>query len=98
MYFSDIMAWLSLMVVRVNESSKSLIYASQVMGEVRKSTKNDESYFSWSHSYSRVFQHLKETKYDPAGSFMQFAGFDVENRPRVKCVTASRGNYIVRGM
>jgi hypothetical protein len=22
---------------------------------------------------------------------MQFAGFDVENRPRVKCVTASQG-------
>jgi hypothetical protein len=25
---------------------------------------------------------------------MQFAGFDVENRPRVKCVTASQGDYL----
>jgi hypothetical protein len=61
------------------------------MGEVKRS-KDEESYFSWSHSYSRVFPHLKNERYDPAGAYMQFAAFDVENRPRVKCVTASQGS------
>lgn len=61
----------------------------EISGEVRLNQAG--SYFSWSHSFSRVFPHLKETRYDPAGPFLQFAGFDVENRPRVKCVTASQG-------
>ena len=59
------------------------------MGDIR--TSKGEPYFAWSHSYSRVFPHLKNTKYDPGSNFMQFAAFDVENRPRVKCVTASHG-------
>jgi hypothetical protein len=61
------------------------------MGDIR-SSKSEGPFFSWSHSYSRVFPHLKNQKYDSGGSFMQFAGFDVENRPRVKCVTASQGS------
>ena len=63
------------------------------MGDIRLN--KGEPFFAWSHSYSRVFPHLKNTKYDPGSSFMQFAAFDVENRPRVKCVTASHGKIII---
>ena len=29
--------------------------------------------------------------YDPGGSYLQFSSFDVENRQRVKCVSAQHG-------
>ena len=29
--------------------------------------------------------------YDPGGSYLQFSSFDVENRQRVKCVSAQYG-------
>lgn len=47
----------------------------------------DSPFLSWSHSYSKVFPHLKNHAYDPGGSYLQFSSFDVENRPRVKCIS-----------
>jgi len=45
----------------------------------------------WSHSYSKVFPHFQKDVYDPGGSYLQFSSFDVENRQRVKCVSAQHG-------
>ena len=65
----------------------------QVYGKLKES-KNGSSYFEWSHSYSRVFPKFKEERYSFKGPFMQFASFDVETRPRVKCVTAMEGTIV----
>ena len=34
---------------------------------------------------------MQSTTYDPQGAYLQFSSFDVENRPRVKCVSAHHG-------
>ena len=60
----------------------------QIYGQLSK--KSPPS-LTWSHSYSKVFPHFKSQTYDPGGSFLQFSSFDVENRPRVKCVSAASG-------
>ena len=66
------------------ESISSLFRLFQVSGELR----DGGARFVWSHSYSRVFQHLKQTPYNTSGPFLQFANLIVENRPRVKCTNA----------
>ena len=47
--------------------------------------------FVWSHSYSKVHQAFKEKEYDTYRQFLNFASLNVENRPRVKCVSAKEG-------
>lgn len=45
--------------------------------------------FYWSHSYSKVYHQIG--KYDPRGVFTNFQNYKVEERDRVKCVSASEG-------
>lgn len=61
-----------------------------IIGE-HKTSKNGTSFFEWSHSQSKVFPRLKDERYTFHGVFMQFANFNVESRPRVKCITAMDG-------
>ena len=61
----------------------------QIYGQI--SGPKSSPYFNWGHSYSKVYPHFKTNVYDPGGTFLQFSGFDVENRPRVKCVSAREG-------
>ena len=49
-------------------------------------TKNQEEYFEWSHSYSRIF--YPDQQYDSKGKFLWFEMYNVELRDRVKCVSA----------
>ena len=68
--------------------SKDIVFL-QIYGSRNSSSNN--KIFNWSHSYSKVFPHLRSTAYDPYGPYLQFSSFDVENRPRVKCVSAQYG-------
>lgn len=54
-------------------------------------TESNHTYFTLSHSYSKVFPSFKEQRYSYNGTFLQFYSFDVEHRARVLCVTASDG-------
>jgi len=47
--------------------------------------------FSWSHSYSKIYH--QNGKYEPQGVFTNFQNYKVEERDRVKCVSASEGKY-----
>ena len=60
----------------------------QIYGDLHYNI-NGSASLEWSHSYSKVFPELKDTPYHYNASFMKFANFEVENRARVKCVTAS---------
>ncbi|TRY79320.1 hypothetical protein TCAL_10053 [Tigriopus californicus] len=60
-----------------------------IYGEI--SSDHNRSWLEWSHSYSKVFPHFKDNLYQSNGTFLQFGSFDVEQRPRVKCVSASEG-------
>ena len=69
---------------------------SQIYGELRGNvvaSRNEvkEKWFSWSHSYSKVFPQLKNEKYNPAGYFESLHAKTVENRDRVKCIDAKFG-------
>ncbi|XP_050438274.1 D-glucuronyl C5-epimerase [Adelges cooleyi] len=45
--------------------------------------------FHWSHSYSKIYH--QSGKYDSRGVFTNFQNYKVEERDRVKCVSASEG-------
>ena len=69
-------------------------YFVQIYGELRAGASGQKlktKWFSWSHSYSRVFQQLKQETYDPNGTFEAFHAKPVENRDRVKCIDAKYG-------
>ena len=68
-------------------TNKRFIYCSQIDGTLR----DGGGKFIWSHSYSKVHQILKDKEYDTNGQFLNFASLNVENRPRVKCVSAKEG-------
>ena len=68
----------------------SVLLIFQIYGS-RNSSSTSSKVFNWSHSYSKIFPHLRSTSYDPYGAYLQFSSFDVENRPRVKCVSAQYG-------
>ena len=65
---------------------------SQIYGEIKNQESSSQLHYDFSHSYSKVFPSLAEEYHSHSGTFLQFAEFDVENRARVKCVTASEGN------
>ena len=73
---------------------KMCLYFCQIYGELRAGASGQKlktKWFSWSHSYSRVFQQLKQETYDPNGTFEAFHAKPVENRDRVKCIDAKYG-------
>lgn len=45
--------------------------------------------FNWSHSYANIY--VPKKKYDPRNVFTHFQSYKVEERERVKCITASEG-------
>lgn len=49
--------------------------------------------FHWSHSYSKVYYQIG--KYDSRGVFTNFQNYKVEERNRVKCISASHGNITI---
>lgn len=51
--------------------------------------KNGVELFNFSQSYATV--HIQKKKYDPRGMFVHFQNYKVEERERVKCVSASEG-------
>lgn len=61
----------------------------QVYGKLAKY--DDTERFEWSHSYSKVY--YPKGKYDPKGVFLYFENYNVELRERVKCISATEGDY-----
>uniref|UniRef100_A0A8D8W139 heparosan-N-sulfate-glucuronate 5-epimerase n=1 Tax=Cacopsylla melanoneura TaxID=428564 RepID=A0A8D8W139_9HEMI len=59
-----------------------------VSGKIVKSNINEET-FEWAHCNARIY--YPKTKYDPKGVFAYFDNYSVENRDRVKCVSAIEG-------
>lgn len=57
-----------------------------INGKITRS-KNQEEYFEWSHSYSRIF--YPDQPYDCKGKFLWFENYNVELRDRVKSVSAT---------
>lgn len=51
--------------------------------------RNGVEIFNWSHSYANVY--IPKKKYDPRGVFTHFQSYKVEERERVKCISASEG-------
>lgn len=51
--------------------------------------KQGKEVFNWSHSYASVF--VPKQKYLPQGTFTYFQSYKVEERERVKCVSATYG-------
>ncbi|XKL62049.1 hypothetical protein PGB90_001882 [Kerria lacca] len=51
--------------------------------------KNNVEFFNWSHSYANVYVPKKQ--YDPRGAFTHFQSYKVEERERVKCISAAEG-------
>ena len=78
-----------------NQHRKS--FCCQIYGELRGSSSGytlTDKWFSWSHSYSRVFQQLRNEIYNPEGIFESLHAKPVENRDRVKCIDAKYGKYL----
>ncbi len=63
----------------------------QIYGEVKTSDGGNRTWLDWSHSYSRAFPRFGQGRYSFNGTFLQFEDFDVEQRSRVKCVSAAEG-------
>ncbi|ESO90470.1 hypothetical protein LOTGIDRAFT_123168 [Lottia gigantea] len=53
------------------------------------STEDGYERLEWEHSYSTV--HRPREKYSPAGVFMSFEYYNVEERDRVRCISAMEG-------
>lgn len=51
--------------------------------------KNGTEIFNWSHSYANVY--IPKKKYDPRDVFTHFQSYKVEERERVKCISAAEG-------
>ncbi|XP_065222760.1 D-glucuronyl C5-epimerase [Planococcus citri] len=51
--------------------------------------KDGSEIFNWSHSYANYYSVKR--KYDPRGIFTHFQTYKVEERERVKCISASEG-------
>ncbi|VVC27200.1 Hypothetical protein CINCED_3A024299 [Cinara cedri] len=60
----------------------------EIYGKVLE-TADDKITFHWSHSYSKVY--YQNGKYDSRGVFTNFQNYKVEERNRVKCISASHG-------
>ncbi|KAK7604058.1 hypothetical protein V9T40_004331 [Parthenolecanium corni] len=59
----------------------------EVYGKIYE--KQGKEVFNWSHSYANVF--VPQQKYVPQGTFTHFQSYKVEERERVKCVSATHG-------
>ena len=75
------------METRTNQNKIS--EGTHLVGDIK--SKGNSSWLQWSHSYSKVYPWLRDKKYSFRHPFIQFGEFDVENRQRVKCVSASEG-------
>ncbi|XP_025203395.1 D-glucuronyl C5-epimerase [Melanaphis sacchari] len=60
----------------------------EIYGKIIETGENKKK-FHWSHSYSKIYQ--QNGKYDSRGVFTNFQNYKVEERDRVKCVSASEG-------
>ncbi|CAI6355611.1 unnamed protein product [Macrosiphum euphorbiae] len=60
----------------------------EVYGKIIETDENKKK-FHWSHSYSKIYH--QNGKYDSRGVFTNFQNYKVEERDRVKCVSASEG-------
>uniref|UniRef100_A0A2S2P5K8 heparosan-N-sulfate-glucuronate 5-epimerase n=1 Tax=Schizaphis graminum TaxID=13262 RepID=A0A2S2P5K8_SCHGA len=60
----------------------------EVYGKIIETDENKKK-FLWSHSYSKIYH--QNGKYDSRGVFTNFQNYKVEERDRVKCVSASEG-------
>uniref|UniRef100_A0A914ZVE7 heparosan-N-sulfate-glucuronate 5-epimerase n=1 Tax=Parascaris univalens TaxID=6257 RepID=A0A914ZVE7_PARUN len=59
-------------------------------GKLFKGDRGEADRFEWWTSYSKV-RFPDEGQYDPTGSFGHFASYSVENRDRVRCISAEYG-------
>lgn len=69
-----------------------LTFPGQVYGQIEERSDGREV-FEWTHSYSRVYQ--PHTPYFPTNTFLNFELYNVEARDRVKCVSATEGEFLL---
>ena len=61
----------------------------EITGKLQVDRKSGRERFNWYHSYAKIF-YPKE-KYSSSGPYLWFENFDVENRERVKYISAIHG-------
>jgi len=71
-------------------TTKLILFSVKVYGKIIETDENKKK-FHWSHSYSKIYH--QNGKYDSRGVFTNFQNYKVEERDRVKCVSASEGKF-----